>query len=236
MQEMLLTAESMWHHFRRSYEKVDLYIAPSHFMAGQIARRIPAHKIKVLHNGIDPKELEAHYNDDGYALYFGRLSREKGVETLLKAHELIGNRMKLKILGTGPQDEYLRSNYRSAEYLGYKSGTELHQIIRKAGFVIVPSEWNENCSMTILEAMAMGKPVIGSDIGGIPEQIENNVTGLLFNMGDAEDLSKKMQILISDPNLRVSMGKSARKKLEEEYSLEKHCLDLLDIYNKLQSY
>ena len=102
-----------------------------------------------------------------------------------------------------------------------------------AGFVVVPSEWFENCSMVVLESMALGKPVIGSRIGGIPEQVEDGKSGLLFEMGNIHELAEKMKTLSENPKIRIDMGKAARKKLEAEYSLSNHCDELLDIYNEL---
>jgi glycosyltransferase involved in cell wall biosynthesis len=85
----------------------------------------------------------------------------------------VANETTLKVVGTGPLESDLRSRYREAEFLGYRSGDALKQIVANAAFVVVPSEWYENCPMVVLEAMAMGKPVIGSAIGGIPEQIDH---------------------------------------------------------------
>ena len=202
-------------------------------MAAQIARRIPAEKIQVLHNGIDINKYQPTYCDQGYALYFGRLSREKGIETLLKAHHKLSGSLPLKIVGTGPIETVLRKKYPGAEFLGYKSGLELSTLIANAAFTVVPSEWYENCSMVILESMASGKPVIGSRIGGIPEQIEDAKTGFLFKMGNVEELSQKIAQLATDKSLRLRFGKDARKKIETEYSLDEHCQKLENIYKNL---
>jgi glycosyltransferase involved in cell wall biosynthesis len=109
----------------------------------------------------------------------------------------------------------------------------LNEIIRNAAFVVVPSECYENCSMVVLEAMAFGKPIIGSRIGGIPEQVEDGKTGLLFEMGNVQQLSRKMEVLAEDKELRKEMGRAAREKLEREYSLKDHCEGLLHIYSEL---
>jgi glycosyltransferase involved in cell wall biosynthesis len=83
--------------------------------------------------------------------------------------------------------------------------------------------------MVVLEAMALGKPVIGSRIGGIPEQVEDGVTGFLFQMGNVAELAEKMSILSQDKNMRQSFGCAARVKLEKEYNLSDHCSQLLEI-------
>lgn len=233
MQELLLVLEAYWHTWKGSYELVDLFLAPSQFMADQVSRRVPREKIRVLHNGIDTHEIAPQYQDRGYALYFGRISHEKGVETLLKAHRTMPEAMPLKIVGVGPLESDLSRRYPDGEFLGYSHGKELNDIVAGAAFVVIPSECNENCSMAVLEAMAMGKPVIGSRVGGIPEQIQEGVTGLLFEMGNAEDLAGKMTALADNPAVRVSMGKAARERCEKEYSLSSHCQGLLEIYQQL---
>jgi len=229
----LLMIEALYHKWKGSYEFVDMFIAPSQFMAEAISKKVPENKIRILKNGIDTDEYEESNKDDEYGLYFGRLSKEKGVETLLQAHDKINNPIHLKLAGTGPLEKDFKKIYLEPEYLGYKHGNELKTIISRASFVIVPSEWCENCSMTVLESMAMGKPVIASNIGGIPEQIEDGKTGLLFGMGDTNDLSDKIVLLTSNRELRKKLGKKARKKLIREYSLGDHYNKLIQLYEEV---
>ena len=233
IRELLLMFEAYWHKWKGNYELVDLYIAPSRFIAELISRRIPQGKIRVLHNGVDTHGYNQSIQDEGYGLYFGRISKEKGIETLLKAHKNFGDNMVLKIVGTGPMENMLRKGYPDVEFLGYKQGEELNEIIRKSAFVVVPSECYENCSMVVLEAMSMGKPIIGSRIGGIPEQIEDGRTGFLFEMGNVGELAEKMKILMQNKKMRVEYGNAAREKMESEYSLARHCSGLLGIYDEL---
>lgn len=233
MRGLLLSAEAMFHKWRGSYDGVDLFLAPSRFLADLVGQRIPREKIKVLRNGIDVGKYQPTYADQGYGLYFGRLSREKGVKTLLRAHQSLKTNLPLKIVGTGPLEEELRAGYPEVDFLGYQSGQALHDLIANSAFVVVPSEWYENCSMVVLEAMAFGKPIIGSRIGGIPEQIEDGKTGFLFEMGNGAELTVKMDTLAANKELREKMGCAARKKMEQDYSLAKHCHDLIDIYHGL---
>ncbi|MFH1932099.1 MAG: glycosyltransferase family 4 protein [Pseudomonadota bacterium] len=233
IRELLLMFEAYWHKWKGNYRLVDLYIAPSRFIAELISRRIPEEKIRVFHNGVDTDGINQSIQDEGYGLYFGRISKEKGIETLLKAHKSFSDNMVLKIVGTGPMEDALRKGYPDVEFLGYKKGEDLNEIIRKSAFVVVPSECYENCSMVVLEAMSMGKPIIGSRIGGIPEQIEDGRTGFLFEMGNVGELAEKMKILTQNKKMRVEYGKAARKKVESEYSLASHCKGLLGIYDEL---
>lgn len=132
-----------------------------------------------------------------YFLYFGRLSYEKGVKTLMKAFEKLPD-SKLKIVGTGPIEKELHQykqqrNLQNIEFLGYKKGNELTNLVKNAYFVIVPSEWYENNPMTIIEAYSVGTPVIGSQIGGIPEIILNERTGYQFKSFDTNSLITQIQ-------------------------------------------
>ncbi len=230
---LLLTAEAMFHQWRNSYVGVDLFLSPSRFLAGLLEQRIPPEKITVLHNGIDKSRYRPYYKDKGYVLYFGRLSKEKGIETLLRAHQNLNPSIPLKIVGTGPLEAELRRKYPRVDFLGYQGGEKLNNLIANAAFVVIPSECYENCSMMVLESMAFGKPVIGSRIGGIPEQIEDGKTGLLFEMGNENELKEKMAFLYDNQGVRQEMGQAARQKLENEYSLEHHCQGLLNIYSQL---
>lgn len=233
MRGLLLSAEAMFHNWQGSYDGVDLFLAPSRFLAHLVEQRIPQKKIKVLRNGIDVDTYQQNYADQGYVLYFGRISIEKGLKTLLQAHHNLQANLPIKIVGTGPLAEELRREYPDVAFLGHQSGQALNDLIANATFVVVPSECYENCSMVVLESMAFGKPIIGSRIGGIPEQIEDGKTGFLFEMGNVAELSDRMNLLATNIELRVAMGEAALAKLKKEYSLQKHCLELINIYNRL---
>lgn len=242
MQSVLLTMEAYWHKWMKTYDSVDLFLSPSKFLAEQVAaHRIEPSKIRILRNGINTHDYQPSRENKGYILYFGRVSREKGVEVLLQAYRAMlaewdGARITppgLKIVGDGPLAERLSGEYPEAQFAGYRTGHELRQIVRECSFVVAPSQWYENCSMTVLESMAMGKPVIASRIGGLPEQVDHGTTGFLFDSGDAHELKKYMKFLVGSADLRGKMGKAARAKVEREYSLESHCAHLLEIYEEL---
>jgi glycosyltransferase involved in cell wall biosynthesis len=233
IRSILLSVEAYWHKWAGSYRGVDLFLPSSVFYRKLLRNQMPGAQVRVLRNGIEVESIIPSSDDEGYILFFGRLSREKGVETLLKAHRRLPQSVPLKIMGTGPMETKLRQRYPNAEFLGHKEGSTLREIIARAAFVVVPSEWFENCSMVILEAMALGKAVIGSRIGGIPEQVEDGVTGLLFEAGNVGDLKAKMESLIGSPERRATMGVAARRKAEREYSYDSHGKQLLDIFSSL---
>jgi glycosyltransferase involved in cell wall biosynthesis len=227
----ILFAEAQVQRLLKSYEMVDAFIAPSDFMGAAVTqKRFPREQVVVIHNGIDCDAVTPGADDEGYVLYLGRLSSEKGVGTLLEAHAGIADRVRLEIAGTGPMEQQLRAKYPSATYLGYLSGDALESKIRNAAAVVVPSEWYENCPMSVLEAMAFGKPVIASNIGGIPELVVHEETGLLFPPGDSAALRQCMTRLMDDAALRRGYGAAARARIENRFSLNQHNAALLRLY------
>jgi glycosyltransferase involved in cell wall biosynthesis len=189
---------------------------------------------KLLYNFVpDLDKIVPTTSKGDYFLFYGRLSREKGVDTLLKAAEKAG--ITLKVVGTGSlYEKYIAANYKNIEFLGYKSGHELSELIRHAGFVIVPSEWYENNPLTILEAYSHGKPVIGSRIGGIPEIIEEGVTGFLFEAGNQSQLTDalmKADLLSGDDYQKMS--NAARAFAGAHFNPDTHYNELINIYKEL---
>lgn len=229
----LLYAEALFHKWARSYENADLVIAPSEFLAKSAAHRFDGAKLRVLRNGVDTCRITASTEDAGYVLYVGRLSAEKGVRTLLDAHRGLGTHIKLRVCGAGPLLETLRFEYPDVEFMGHKTGSELQAIMASASCIVVPSECYENCPMSILEAMAHGKPVVASSIGGIPELVEDGHTGLLFPPGDAQAIRDLLEGLMGDTARRRKLGAAARARAEREFSLRLHNKRLLELYGEL---
>lgn len=171
--------------------------------------------------------------NEPYLLYYGRLSHEKGIKTLIEAcKENLS--VQLKIVGTGPLDKELREEYgnnKIIEFLGYHSGASLKQLVRNAQFVVVPSEWYENNPMTIVEAYSMGTPVIGAQIGGIPEIVVEGETGFRFESGNSKDLKKTISKAIAlETREYEAMRKAAYRFYQENFSPEKHYEKLMAFY------
>jgi glycosyltransferase involved in cell wall biosynthesis len=168
--------------------------------------------------------------------YVGRLSKEKGVSTLIDAMEKLPG-VQLEIVGDGPLRQELERKVRSAgveniSFLGHISGEEFKKAIRRCRFAVSPSEWYENNPRSIIELFAWGKPVVGARIGGIPELVRDGETGLTFEPGNAADLTAKISELICDPARFMSMGSRARQWVREELNSDKHYQRLLDIYRQ----
>lgn len=229
----LLWAEARFHAAIGSYHRVDKFIAPSRFMRDAVVRRFGADKVVHIPNCIDTRRFEASGEDEHYVLFLGRLSPEKGVETLLRAHAADNASWRLVIAGTGPLLDELRSRYPLAEFAGHVSGDALNATIRRASLVVLPSECHENCPMSILEAMAYAKPVVASRIGGIPELVRHDATGFLFEPKNVLELSSHIKVLLGDADLRVRFGREARRIVETEHSIERHGSELLSLYESL---
>ncbi|XIA67823.1 glycosyltransferase family 4 protein [Bradyrhizobium sp. TZ2] len=229
----LLWAEARYHAAARGYQRVDMFVAPSRFMRDNVVRRLGEDKVVHIPNGIDTSRIQPSEHDEGFVLYLGRLSPEKGVETLLRAHAADNAAWRLVVAGSGPLLEGLRSRFPLAEFTGHLTGDALETRLRGASVVVMPSKARENCPLSILEAMAHAKPVVASRIGGIPELIRDGETGLLFEPNDSQQLSNCIRTLLRDSDLRRKFGWQARRIAETEYSLERHGAALLSLYRSL---
>ncbi|MES9906381.1 MAG: glycosyltransferase family 4 protein [Sedimenticola sp.] len=230
--------EMYFHFFMGYYKNVDRYIAVSEFYRQKMIEfGFPPEQIIHLPNYVDTEKFRYAGRDEGYGLYFGRLSNEKGLNTLLEACATTRN-IPMVITGTGPAEERLREKVDALKlkhitFTGYKSGQDLIDLLEGASFTVLPSEWYENCPMSILESLAVGTPVIGSRSGGIPELINEEQDGFTFEAGNAEELADKMRILWLDENLRTKMGKSGAEKIQSRYTPDVHYQSLAKVYAEL---
>ncbi len=221
------------------YHTVRHFVTPSLFLRDKcVEYGWDSGKIAHIPNFIDLSHKTEFKAGGKYLLYIGRLSSEKGVDTLLQAHRGLKRPVPLKIVGDGPERASLERNARNAgssvTFTGYLSGPELSDALQGARCVVMPSEWYENAPMTILEAFACHKPVLGARIGGIPEMIDDGINGYLFNPGDAADLQAKLELFLDLPEEKISeMGKSAREKVEHEYNAEAHYKRLTSVYRNV---
>ena len=231
------TVEMYFHYAMGYYQDVDRFIAVSKFYKNKMIEfGFPESKISYLPNYVDVDDFNVS-DDKGYVLFFGRLSEEKGISTLLESAKQ-NKDIPYHIAGTGPlekefKQKVVRENLTNVKFLGFKSGKDLKKTISEATCVVTPSEWYENCPMTVLESLASGVPVIGSDIGGIPELINDKVDGFIFKTGNSIDLSEKIQCIWSDRKSAKAMGLKGRRKISEEFNAEAHYVGLMAIYNSV---
>lgn len=233
-----LYALTLWIHrrLRVFQEKIDKFIVLSHFAKDKFVEdRFPKEKIEIKGNFLSEMEMNFdHNNKENYAVFMGRLSEEKGLMTLLKAFQKI-NKIKLKIIGKGHLEGGLKryvseNNISCVEFLGYVQGNRRLAILQKARFNIIASKCYENFPMSALESFSMGIPVIASRIGGLSELIEDGKNGLLFEPGNAHDLTEKIEYLYKNPDKALEMGEYAHKCAEKKYNQEAHYSRLTSIY------
>lgn len=193
--------ESVFTHSKNKYYKIKYFICPSEFMKSKLIEGgFDSKKIKVIRNFSERNNDSKFLEKRNYILYFGRLSEEKGIDLLIEA---LPKDIKLIIAGDGPMKDYVCSDKlnKNIEFVGYKTGNELKELIGRALFSVYPSKWYENCPLSICESISLGTPVIATDEGGIKELVDNNVNGLLFKNNDVHDLSNKICLLINNKNL-----------------------------------
>lgn len=232
--------EEVIHRLTGVYERnVDLFITPSQFLKGRMVKygRLRADQIEVLPNYADLRSISPSYDPGDYGLFIGRIEPLKGVLTLLRACGDVGG-FEIRFAGRGPLMEECErivseEGLTNAKLLGFQTGEDFTRQLTQSRFVVLPSECHENCPMSILEAFSAGKPVIASNLGGIPELIDHGVDGLIFEAGNAGELASCMRQLIENPEMAREMGKRGRAKVEERYSIEKHMQALLGIYERV---
>ena len=234
---MVNVAEMYLHHrVLHIYDKIDLYISPSRFLKNKAAEMGLKGEVAHLPNCVNLSGFELGFEwQESSIVYVGRLSHEKGIETLIDA--VNGIDIKLKIIGDGPLREYLEEKIKigaigNVEFLGYRTGQDLHNEIRNSMFLVIPSEWYENNPLTVIEAFALGKSVLGARIGGIPELVKDWETGLCFQSGDVEDLKKKLQLLLEHNDRLEKMGRTAREYVERHLNSDVYYTQLMNIYER----
>jgi glycosyltransferase involved in cell wall biosynthesis len=229
----LAAAELLWRRWVVRYETlVDAFISPSHYLAQMVSDRgLRGSPMHVVPNAIPSRSISAD-GRRGDFVYAGRLSREKGLPTLLKAAALAG--VSLTVAGTGPlRDSLVASAPAGVRFLGFLGGDEIDRLLGGCRAAVVPSEWAENAPMAVLEPMALGRPVIASRMGGIPEQVRDGVDGVLFHAGDHIELAAALRVLADDAALADRLGRSARQRATSMFDPQAHIRQLVRIYESV---
>ena len=220
------------------YDKIDVLIALSAFSKNKLIEGgFSAKKIIIKPNFLSYNHSSSSLKiKDNYFIFIGRLSKEKGIHTLLHAAKALPEQQ-IKIIGNGEELDYINrfislNKLTNISVLGFLDGQEKYNLIQKAKSLIFPSVWYENFPITILESYLSGTPVIASNIGSLPEIVNNNRTGLLFKSGDSYELAAKLKWAIDHPEEMKQMGINARKEFEEKYTAKRNYQMLIDIYKK----
>lgn len=233
---LIYTVESYFNRLEDKYDAVSRFLCPSRFLQSTLIRSgIEQHRAVYHPNAVAFLQYLPSFEPGTYCLYVGRLSPEKGLMTLLEA--VARNQIPLRIAGTGPLDDdvtmLIARRKLNVRMEGYRSGADLANLYRNAAFTVVPSEWYENASMSVLESFAYGKPVLASAIGGNPELVIDGKTGRLFPPGDVAALAKAAGEMWAGRDELSEMGRNARSLIENEFSQQRRIADLIRIYEEV---
>jgi glycosyltransferase involved in cell wall biosynthesis len=229
LQSAVLSGVLSVHRSAGTYQnKVTRYIALSAFSrACFIAGGLPAARFRIKPNFVC-SDMRPNWGDRQGGLFVGRLAREKGIETLLEAVRIDGN-AKVDMVGSGPYAAAVAKRF-GERYLGFLPNHDVARRMRSAAFLVLPSVGHEQMPMTVLEAFSCGLPVIASRLGALADIVEDGVTGLLINPGDAADLAAKIAWAEAHPKNMKAMGRAARADYEAKYTAPINYKILVDIY------
>lgn len=230
---IVAAAENYVHSYLNYYQYVDYYLCPSVFLYEKFKSfNFFPEKLVQLYHGYNYEEVEAAKiayqpaDQQKYIVFAGRLEKIKGAHTVLAAMKNNPD-IQIKLIGTGTQEQELKDMalkyaLRNVTFMGKQSKRSTLEIISGAEFLICPSEWYEVLGFTVVEAMALGKPVIGAAIGAIPEMVIEGRTGLLFEPGNAAQLTEKISSLYHDQDAIKQMGINAKTHIHKLINTEKH--------------
>ena len=224
VKSLLGTIEAKYYAKRKTYNMVDVIVCPSEFMKKQLdTDSVLADKTVMMHNFIEAdngKPLQGdNIKHDGYVLYFGRFSEEKGTRTLLDACKALPD-IPFVFAGTGPLEDDV-NQVPNVENRGFVGGEALRELIAQARFSVYPSEWYENCPFSVMESQMYGTPVLVSDLGGAPELVQAGKTGELFRGGDVQELTEHIRTLWN--NLELCRRYSENCKSINFDTVEEYC-------------
>lgn len=218
-------------------DKIDRLVVPSRFYLDKLAEwGWPREMMVHIPNMVDVAQYRDDWQEEDYFVFAGRLAPEKGIDTLIRAAARAGER--IVVAGTGPEEDRLRrlaaETGARADFTGYLSGDALHGLIGRSRALVLPSEWYENAPISVLEAYALGRPVIGAAIGGIPEMIREGETGLMAASGDEGSLADALSAMAARGSAeRAAMGRAGRTWMAREFSSAAYRDRTLALYRDL---
>ncbi|MDD6728000.1 MAG: glycosyltransferase [Eubacteriales bacterium] len=227
LKSLLGSAEGYIYNKKNTYKKIDKIICCSAFMEKALENNPNLNgRTTVLHNFVD-KEIPENTEKKDYVLYFGRFDEEKGIDTICQCAKRLPD-VKFIFAGKGSKEDFINS-IDNIENVGFKTGEDLDRLISEAAFTVYPSLWYENCPFSVLESISLGTPVIGANIGGIPELIDDGRTGMLFEAGNADDLTAKISKAFEDKELCRKMAENCKEN--SFLSLDEYTEKYLEIIN-----
>ena len=228
--------EKQFHRLMKVWDRVDHFLCPSAFLAQQLVNfGIPEHKVTALPNFMNVGPTPAPWKPGDGWLYAGRLTVEKGVDVAIEAARLVPD-IPLRICGTGPELKSLKQRAEGlnhVHFLGHIPQSQLKSLILNARAIAVPSRWHENFPFAVLEAQALGRPVVASRMGGMPEQIEDGVDGLLIPANDPVALANAILHVCQNPRMAQTLGSKAAERVRTRLAPAHHMDHLLSIYDRV---
>jgi glycosyltransferase involved in cell wall biosynthesis len=232
----LLAVESTLHRSTHAYGAVDVFVCPSAFLADVMRRAgVFPGRLTVVHHFADVAGTPVKEWPGGNLLFAGRLSHEKGVDVLIHALSLTREPTVLDVAGDGPARERLEELARATvpgrvRFHGRLGKGALQELVRSSVATVVPSRWHENQPMSVLESFGAGVPVVASDLGGLPELVRDGEDGWLVPAEDPVALAAALDRVWVDPTRSLAMGVSARRRVLQEFSTERHLEALTEVY------
>jgi glycosyltransferase involved in cell wall biosynthesis len=236
---LVSSLETYISHFLGAESAVDKFLTVSDFQRRKmIELGLPENKIVTVHNFKDVSNIRPTSDPGRHFLYFGRLERVKGISTLIDAAADIKD-VPLFIAGDGQARPTLermveKKGINHIVFTGFQSGDALEELIRNSICTVLPSEWWETFGLTTLESFAMGRPVIASDIGGIPEVITHGRDGILVQPGCVDELRQQLEWMSTHRNKAVEMGMEGRGTVERRFDPVTHYQKLFGLYRELK--
>lgn len=232
----LVMLESYLHRFLGSYVRnVDRFLVPSRFYLNKLVEwGFPAERFEYVPNFVAADAFQACYAPGTRFVYFGRLSPEKGVATLIRA--AAEAQVGIDVIGTGPSEPALRTLAagHDVRFLGFLTGAKLNAAVASARAVVVPSEWYENAPLALLEGAALGKPLLVARIGGLPELIVDGESGWSFESRSVTELAACLRRIASLPDRDVAAaGMAARRHIEDQFSPARYLERVRGVYGRL---
>lgn len=232
----LVTMMNVWHRYRKTWQnKIDKYITLTDFTKQKLlnsALNLKNNQVVIKPNFVEDLNYTTSKEREDFYIFIGRLSKEKGIDILLKASMLYN--FKVKIFGIGELQEKVENQAKqnqNIQYLGFHSKEKIIAALKKSKALIFPSIWYEGLPMTILESFSTGTPVIASDIGNINTIVEHQINGLHFKNGSAESLAQMIQNF-EQGNFSY-LYNNARESFEKKYSSKANYKNLIEIYQSV---
>jgi len=235
IQTVALAASIAIHRQMGTWQKcVQAFIVPTQFMKRKLAAGLPPELIEVRPNWHDPDPGMRAGSGDETVLFIGRLAEEKGTGVLLNTWKAHKDLPPIRILGDGPMLGEVEAATKAdprIQYLGRQPHDRVLDELRQVGCLLVPVLWYEAFPHTLLEAAASGTPILASNLGTLPDVVENDVTGMLFNPSDLDDVATKIRLFFSPETDRLAISQAARRKFETEFTATQAYINLTRIYN-----